>query len=211
AAGADFAAEDYEAAREHAAAAQAAFDRCGSRTGLARAAIALGEAHSALGDPVRATQYFDLAAASATTPELVGLLPAVRAENSLRAGRTSEARAFFHTALEHLGHKWPDTGLIGRVYAGLADCRAANGDREGALRNYARAVKTLRDSELALPFAMVRASWAALLASFPGTRDEAREAAEIATEAASTLQSAGARAAEARARDVALKLRAIAE
>ncbi|MEK7470131.1 MAG: protein kinase [Planctomycetota bacterium] len=211
AAGADFAAEDYDAAREHAAAAQAAFDRCGSRSGLARAAIALGEAHSALGDPARASQYFDLAAASSNTPELAGLLPAARAENSLRAGRAAEARAHFHAALEHLGHKWPDAGLIGRVYSGLADCRAANGDREGALRNYARAVKTLRDSELALPFALVRASWAALLASSPGTRDEAREAAEIATEAASTLQAAGARTAEARAREVASKLRAMAE
>ncbi len=211
AAAADFATEDYEASVEHAAAAQSAFDRCGSRTGLGRAAIALGEAHSAAGDPARAVQYFDLAAASPVTPELAVLLPLARAENLLRTGRGADARALFHTALEGLGSKWPDVALIGRVYAGLADCRARTGDREGAVRNYARAFKALRDAELALPFALARASWAALLSTSPGTRDEAREAAAIALEAASALLTAGARGAEARAREAAEKLRKIAE
>ncbi|MCC6738395.1 MAG: AAA family ATPase, partial [Planctomycetia bacterium] len=208
AAAADFAAEDYDASVEHAAAAQAAFDRCGSRSGLARAAIALGEAHSASGDPARASQYFDLAAPAATSPELAVLLNVARAENALRAGRQAEARPVFHAALESLGPRRPDPGLVGRVYHGLAECRARNGDREGAARNFARAFKALRESELALPFAHARAAWAAVVASSPGTREEAREAAEAAEEAAAALQAAGARAAEARAREAAGKLRA---
>ncbi len=208
---ADFAAEDYEAAVEHAAAAQSAFDRCGSRSGLGRAAIALGEAHSAAGDPARANQYFDLAASAPASPELSVLLPLVRAENLLRTGRGADARALFHTALEGLGAKWPDAALIGRVYAGLADCRARTGDREGAIRNYARAFKALRDTELALPFALARAAWAGLIAASPGSREEAREAAGVALEAASALQTAGARGAEARAREAAEKLRKIGE
>ncbi|MCE9582444.1 MAG: hypothetical protein K8T20_08130, partial [Planctomycetes bacterium] len=132
-------------------------------------------------------------------------------ESALRSGKAIESRAAFHVALEYLGRRWPDTALVGRVYTGLADVHILNKDRDAALRNFARAFKTLRDAELALPFALARASWAALLAEFPGSKEEAREAAEIAAEAATTLQGAGAKAAEARARDAAERLRKFAE
>ncbi|MBI2919807.1 MAG: protein kinase [Planctomycetes bacterium] len=206
AADAALAAEDPAAALESAAAAQALFDATALRSGLARAGIALGQACSAAGQLDRAFSYFDIAAPGATTPELAALLGLARAEATLRAGRGAEARTAFHAVLEHLGKVWMEAGLVARVYAGLAAVHTAAADRNAAIRNFTRAVKILKETELALPFAHVQARYAELLAAAPLTRDAAREGAEIADEAARHLAEAGAKTAEARARAAAASL-----
>jgi tetratricopeptide (TPR) repeat protein/tRNA A-37 threonylcarbamoyl transferase component Bud32 len=207
AADAALAAEDAGAARLHAAKAQELFDAVSSRSGLARAALSLAEAHLAGGDSVRASSYLDLAVPGAISPELAGRHAVARAELILRLGRLNDSRAAFHDALKLLGDRWPDPVLVGRVYTGLAAVHTAGGNRDGALRNCARAFKTLRDTELALPFALARAQWAAILARGPAiAASEAREAAQVAAEAAEALRQAGAAVAEARAREAAERL-----
>jgi tetratricopeptide (TPR) repeat protein len=200
------AAENPASARDHAARASQLYDALGQRSGVARAQLALADGWAAEGEATRALQHADLAAAGSLLPELAALLPIVRGEALTRAGKLAEARASFHAALEKLGKAWRDDALVGRVYAGLAAVHTANKDRDAALRNFARAVKALRDTELALPFSLVRAAWASFLATAPLTRDAAREGAEVALEAAAALRDAGAARAESRAREAAAAL-----